>query len=331
MIEPSEFASCFIETFDKSALKIFRSWLAKKPATTKWIIAGDFALRDKSRPGDCFAFSIIPYDLFPADFAEEVRQNLPRDLKDSKTLGANAAAWLRDSRHFHMLIPMRQDRAFYSNGDMKPRDVIQESLALTVAALISAERGDEQIRRFKAAIQKTKANSFNVGLFTDLTLLALYLAIISLILCRDRKPEMISWFCDRDSMINYCDSLVWDYAINNFVGLAGLLDIDASGIIPGVAIPDSSTGKEVMWFDHYIRAADWLAGAIAAWDREANSLPGEQDKYVRVIEDVVTESDNTVILPVYLSKDGTLTITRLELTRESAGDDTPDGAVPSTS
>ncbi len=86
-----------------------------------------------------------------------------------------------------------------------------------------------------------------------------------------------------------------------------------------------------MWFDQYIRAADWLAGAIAALDREANLLPGEHDKYIRVIEDVVTESDNTVILPVYLANDGLLKITRLELTRESAGDDPSGGAALSTS
>jgi len=317
MIEPIEFARCFIEAFDKGPAQVFYRWLATKPATTKWIIAADFALRDRSRPGDCFAFTIIPYDLYPEDFANEVRLNLPKDLKESKTLDATGAAWLRDPRHFHIMIPMQQDRMFYNNGaTMKAREVIRESLALTMAKLIKLERGSDQIRKFKATIQKSKANSFNVGLFTDLTLLALYLAIVTLILCRAQKAEMISWFCDRDSMISYCDGIVWDYAIENYFGIAEALNIDRPLIAPGIAVPDRSSGMEVMWYDHYIRAPDWLAGAMAAWDRGSNVLPGEQDKYLRLIEDVVADSDNTLIIPVYLD-DGGLRISRVEISRQT--------------
>lgn len=315
MIEPSKIAQCFFETFDKSAVAIFRRWLSKQQAT-KWIIAADFALRDKSRPSDCFAFTIIPYDLVPEEFSKEVKKNLPKDIKKSKTLDSSGAAWLRSPRHFHILIPMSSERALYTNGpNTKTIDLIRETLDALVKKFIELERGEEKIKKLKKALSKSKAHAFNIGLFTDLTLLALYLAIVALILYREGVPEKIGWFCDRDSMTSFCDSVIWDLAVENFCGLSDLFQIERAGTMPIIAVPDRSSGKEEMWFDDYIRGPDWLAGTLAAWDRQANTIAGEQEKYLRIIEDVMAESENTVILPVYLDHMA-VRVTRLEITRK---------------
>lgn len=58
-----------------------------------------------------------------------------------------------------------------------------------------------------------------------------------------------------------------------------------------------------MWFDHYIRSADWLTGSMAAWDREQNEWP-DKAKYDRMVRDVIAESENAVFLPLSLSNDG---------------------------
>ena len=100
-------------------------------------------------------------------------------------------------------------------------------------------------------------------------------------------PEKVGWFCDRDSMTSFCDGVIWDYALENFLGLSELLQIKRGSTMPIIAAPDRSSGHEVMWYDEYIRAADWLAGTMAAWDQRSNTIAGEQDKYLRVIEDVV--------------------------------------------
>lgn len=315
MMNPADFADCFIETFDKSARSVFQRWLARLPAATKWIIAADFSLHDAKRPQDCFAFSIIPYDRYPHEFAEEVSQKLPRDLKNSKTLEDAGVAWLRDPRHFHILIPMHQDRMYYSDisgSKAKAIEVARQSLVGDLAGMVRLERHKEQIDRFRSAVTRSRANSFKLRLFSDLTLLSLYLAIASLLLCRERKPAMISWFCDRDKMTNYLDGIVWDYATENFRGLAQRAGIDIADVEPVIGVPDRSSGTEVMWFDQYIRAPDWLAGAIAAWDRSTNRLAGESTKYVRLIDEVIADSDNTVILPVYLDGEG-VKVTRLEV------------------
>lgn len=316
-----QFAECFIETFDKSSRRKFQRWLTTRPTTTNWIIAADFALRDKNRPGDCFAFTLIPNDLHPKEFAAEVQRNLPKDLKKTKDLDAAAASWLRNPRHFHVLIPMRQDRVLYGNGPAGTTELdnIRGILKATIKQLVELERGPDQIKRFKATFHKAQAKGFNVELFTDLTLLSYYLAIITVILCRERKLDAVSWYCDRDSMTTFCDRVVWDYAMENFVGLASVLNVDCQRLIPVVAIPDVSSGKEVMWFDHYIRAADWLAGALAAWNREENQLPGEHPKYIRLIEDVIADSENTVVLPVHVD-DSEMNVRLVEVTRTPAGD-----------
>ena len=226
---------------------------------------------------------------------------------------------------------MKQDRSLYNNKvGAEPRTVVRESLALLLPKLIEMERGDDQIRRFKAVMQKAKANSFNVGLFTDLTLLALYLAIITVLLCRERKPKVVGWFCDRDNMTNFNHGIVWDYAMENFQGIAELFQVDVNDLKPVIAVPDRSSGEEVMWYDHYIRAADWLAGALAAWDRSGNLVPTEHDKYLKLIEDVVADSQNIIVLPVHLDEAG-VRISRLIIGRQpSVEDATPGIVLPSS-
>jgi hypothetical protein len=60
--------------------------------------------------------------------------------------------------------------------------------------------------------------------------------------------------------------------------------------------PDRSGHNEHMWFDYLIRAADWFAGAVAAWDRKKNLIPADQPKYQQMLEDVITPAENIVIL-----------------------------------
>lgn len=315
MIPPHEFAKCFLETFDKSAIHVFRRWLERYPGTTKWIVAADFALRDKNRPGDCFGFTIFPCHQWPKDIEADIKSHLPRDLKDGRTLDATASQWMRSGRHFQLAVPMNRKRTFYGNGPgEKPAAVARESIRMTLEAMVTAERSADQIARLRAVLQSAQANSFNVGLFTDLTLLALYLPLVSLIIGRERKLDGIAWFCDRDSMISWGDGIVWDYANENYLSLAQILDIDVSGARPIIALPDHSSGKETMWYDDYIRPADWLAGTLAAWDRTTNQLPGVHDKYIRMVEDVIADADNIVILPVALDDRG-LQVTLLNVAR----------------
>ncbi|MBY3556443.1 hypothetical protein [Rhizobium laguerreae] len=319
-MDPNQFVDCFVEAFDKSAVDVFRNWLAGKRQVDKWFISADFALRDKNRPNDCFAFTIMPADFGRDEFKKEVARNLPRDLKDSKSIDAEGVAWLRDDRHFHIVISMKCDRVFYHWPGMKPREAIRKGL-LELADKFAYQ--PDRSKRFKAAAQKASSNNFNVGLFSDLSLLGLYLPLITLFLLREVKANRVGWLCDRDSMTTYCDGIVWDYAMINLAGLAERFAIDGHGLRPDIAGPDRSGATEVMWFDDFVRAPDWLAGTIAAWDRQSGNLPENQPKYLNLVQNLLTDLNNGVILSAVLEKSG-YSVERLSIGRLPAPEGVPD-------
>jgi len=65
-----------------------------------------------------------------------------------------------------------------------------------------------------------------------------------------------------------------------------------------------------------IRAADWLAGAVGAWDRANNLIPGDHAKYRQMLEDVITGADNIVILHFDMTDTG-MQFRRILPTRKS--------------
>jgi hypothetical protein len=69
-----------------------------------------------------------------------------------------------------------------------------------------------------------------------------------------------------------------------------------------------------MWFDYLIRAADWIVGAVAAWDRKNNLIPSDQPKYLRMTEDVLASAENIVIFHFNFSEAG-MQLRGVEITR----------------
>jgi hypothetical protein len=54
-----------------------------------------------------------------------------------------------------------------------------------------------------------------------------------------------------------------------------------------------------MWFDEFIRLPDYIAGILAAWDFSTNQLPmSGQNKYLRLAEDVVADSENMIVIKI---------------------------------
>lgn len=96
MLSPDLLARSFFDCLDKGAITLFRSWLALHKGINKWLIGADFALRDRSRAGDCFAFTVYPYKDWPNDIMSDVKAHLPHDLKDVRRLDERSSEWLRD-------------------------------------------------------------------------------------------------------------------------------------------------------------------------------------------------------------------------------------------
>jgi hypothetical protein len=301
---PEEVAKLFLQCFDGSAVENFRRFMARHPHVRKWLIAADFS-QHNDRPFDCFAFTIIPYDAWLGEIEREVKQALPRDLKKSKDLDEDAIEWLRDPRRFHIAITVNDRPAVFWNGPGSvPLTIAREYIANTLANAIKADASDETLTRIKKLKQEAQANSFNVRLLADIWLLAIWFAVLAISIGRERRSEIIGWFPDRDNMTNYCDHFWYDHALWNAQLFAATFAVDMTATRCPAGTPHRSGAKERMWFDYMIRAADWIAGAVAAWDRKRNLIPGDQSKYRRMLEDVITPAENIVVLHLDMNESG---------------------------
>jgi hypothetical protein len=190
------------------------------------------------------------------------------------------------------------------------RDYVANNLQAAVQAGVPLDT----ISRLKQLKQKAQANSFNVGLFGDIWILTALFAVLTVLICRERRSEIIGWFPDRDDMTNYCDHVWSDFALWTTRAIAEAFSVDMRTTQCSAAAPDRSGSKEHMWFDYLIRAADWIVGAVAAWDRKNNLIPSDQPKYLRMTEDVLASAENIVIFHFNFSEAG-MQLRGVEITR----------------
>lgn len=304
MHTPASLAERFLETFDKGAVDLLRPFVAVNPVT-KWLIGADFALHDPRRPADVFAFTIVPYDVFSGDFEKEVDAVLPRDLKRSKSLEAEAAEWLRSPRAFHIALRVDRGRQIFDNGagGGTPLDIAREHLDLTIKAAEGHPRVSAQsLKRFKRLRQEANAKSFPVDLLSDVWLLGFFFALLTVLIGRERKPEMVGWFPDRDNMTTWCGGVWQEYADWGVQALCEAIELDLRSTELTIALPEQ-TGKK-MWFDHVIRAPDWFAGTVAAWHIDANLCPGDYPKYKQMLEEVIADNERFVLFNMMFSPQG---------------------------
>lgn len=116
MIAPNIFFEQLFETFDKSSIQPFRNFVARNAGVTKWMIAADYCLHDRSRPNNAFVFSVIPYDDWFGALRDEIRSSLPRDIKKTKTVERATTDFLASDRRFHIAFLSDSDPILFTNG-----------------------------------------------------------------------------------------------------------------------------------------------------------------------------------------------------------------------
>lgn len=102
-------------------------------------------------------------------------------------------------------------------------------------------------------------------------------------------------------MTNWCDGIWRDYADWNVHAFEDAFTVDLRSTRIAVGAPDRSG---VMWYDYMIRAPDWFAGSVAAWDRNNNLIPSEHSKYKQMLEQVVADADNIIVLHLDITEGG---------------------------
>jgi len=167
--------------------------------------------------------------------------------------------------------------------------------------MIELERSPDSIQRMRKLNQEAAAKSFNINLLSRMFLLAQFLAFVSFVLARDRAVELIGWFCDRDPMTEWCDRVVYDLAIENFLGIserAGLKLPDRDILAMGVA-PDASPSGPT-WFDEFVHIPDHLAGALTSWDFSGDGSTAAA-KHRTIVEEGLLDAFNIAIIVVRLA------------------------------
>lgn len=180
--------------------------------------------------------------------------------------------------------------------------IAREYIANTLTNAMQAGASADMIARLKRLQQDAQANAFNVRLLGDIWLLAIWFAVLAVLIGRERRSEIIGWFPDRDNMTNYCDHFWYDHTLWNAQLFAQTFSIDMTETKCAAGAPDRSGAVERMWYDYMIRASDWIAGTVAAWDRKRNLIPADQPKYRQMLEDVITPAENIVVLHLDLTE-----------------------------
>lgn len=285
------------QVFSQSSLDDLRRFLRTKPEVRKWLIVADYCVRDSTRPMDCFAFSIVPWDESFLRMQTAIRRDLPRDLKKKKILNPDELRVLRGSDWFHLCFVTDNKPPIFSDGlnDDERRNA-RTYIKRWLGHFEEKQRAETEIAKVRKLYRKSLANSFDVSLFTSLYLTHFFFAYITLLLRREAHAEMVGWFSDRDAMSDWCDGVLWALTMETFGGFAEANGIDPKKFKIAQGVPEVDPGGK-MWFDDLIRQADHLAGVLASWN-----IPDKSEKYVQIARDVMADNANVVVLRLHIGE-----------------------------
>jgi hypothetical protein len=156
-------------------------------------------------------------------------------------------------------------------------------------------------------------------------ILSIVASALALALGRERNCEFIGFIPDRDKMTTWCDG-VWEevlarsayvYCVNH----PEVLNMDGTGLETARLDKRHQAQK----LDEFVRAPDWLAGTIAAWDREKNLVYATDEthtKGVDFLQNVLTDAANCAFLHLDIAKGAPPVANRILVLRQPPGEAT---------
>ena len=233
----------------------------QRQATTKWIVAADFCVRDHSRPNDSFAFVILPA-------GDKLRQTnallaeLPRkDLKETRLIDPAIKRALCGGRAFTVCIVADRERRLYADAE-SARLGLDQTIAM-MEAWKNADERSELIGKVRAMREQANKASLNLRLLEDLIVVSAIAAHLVAFLCRLGPVELVGWAPDRDKIVECYSGIAQTLFAINVAALCEKRNLQQ----PGLGFFTQTS--ENPWCDPMIRLADYVAG-VAAWDPPAN-------------------------------------------------------------
>jgi len=320
-INPDALVDCLISTFSKSAINEFRSFLAKHPMITKWMIACDFVLNEPAAASDAYACTFFPYNADLMDVKAKITRLVPKDFKKTKDIGPELGEFFHSGETF--TVCLLTPKNFNAAGDI---DTVRDSLDVTLHMMRSwhdAHDRKKVIRAFEQLREKAKANNFNAQLMSTMMIATVLAAFCAIVLAQERKIEIVGWFPDRDNITTAYERIANYMFSVDFSAFCQRHGIDEHSIKTAIGIPNPDPVKpKQTWYDELVRIPDFLAGPLAGWDYKQNLVTGRQ-KYVEILQGAVADNPNVITL-ILTETDGGIGVSPLLCSKSPLPDASPD-------
>lgn len=288
----------------------FLDFVRSSNSNGRWLISSDFCMDDPTYSTRTCAVSLIPLDEHPQDISDRIKLAIPKDLKKTKSVDPRTIEVFKDRRMFHFVFILEGHRNIISTGDEPAKlAAIRSYISGMVDALKRMNCPSDILKPFKKLLQESKANNFNYSLFSDMVAVSAILSFISAALIR-HGASLIGLFPDRDRMTEWCDAIYSDL-VNLYVGgVLELVDNKKYAYEIKRAAITNGQGKGA-WFDSFVRLPDYLAGVVAGWDVDTNTI--SSDKRATVFMENIVDAKNIIVLRLLF--DGELHLERVVANR----------------
>lgn len=256
----------------------------------KWIIASDYSMGRPEFTHDAMAFVLIPYsdEMFPPT---EIDKNLPVDFKDcGKTIDASYISYLRNAPTFNFVFLLDRSQKIFADADLAAQ-ALQRSIAMMKAWPNANEpQNAETIRKAELSLSEAKTKSF-LRKVNEVTMLSILGAFVALVATRKNKLEGILWAPDRDNMNGVWQGLSSALFQANFHSALHKREMPEE-YIHAIATDNGQAGK--LWFDSYVRLADFLATPAAAMTRQED----DEEKFGKcnqIVREVFADNPRLVV------------------------------------
>jgi len=278
-----------LHVFDQRQINVFRAFLNRYPKIKKWSIASDYSTTDKKNVFDCFSFVVYPYKEFPPAAFDYIASKLATDIKKKRNVSEDVITFFQESNRFYICIILDKKR----NTSLK---VARRNIKAVFNHAISNGSSQDAVCKIRELLNKSKNKAFNLKLYSDIILLAAFYNFISILLLRECQVEIIGWFSDRDNMTNYCNGVVWVFAMAG-LSLAKEIGLRLDDTKIFIGSNNESSREQGMWYDALIRPADYLCNVLANWRvSQDGCLSVNHPKQRKMLQHIVTDNENIVIL-----------------------------------
>lgn len=298
-----EFLAAFNDAFQKSGVQSLNKFI-RSIDCAKWTIYSDYAF--KGKVNDVITFSILPYMYDFSMFKKAMTDLAPRDIKNTNSVKKEFLEVLRNMPIMHIAIVLNRKRKinFFDEKNFllhKTKAIISLLEHWNENASKSTGNYLMKIKHFKSLGNELKKNSPNLSVIRDIEIVATLVSYIIIEMSLAKEMEIIGWFSDRDTILNYMKGNTVNPIIFDLVDLYtfALSKSQKMAKRPSLVygIPEES---DAMWYDEFNRIPDHIAGAIADYDISNNAV--SNNKFKGIIEEVMASNENLLYYKLILEK-----------------------------